>query len=764
MNANLTPLPYIIAASLMNIIIILIIVFCSKKTSIKFWNWVAIPLFAILPPLMYMNMNNSVYNQRASGTSYYLLAVILATLYSNRKAAIFFTLLYDGMIVIVAHDKKSFWEKTHFLQLVFFSLFFLMIRCQIEVVLKKYFLSVEDSKESSKSHQLADYFSTVLNLIKTPIMLSTSLGKILFVNDSASELLEIPVHKLLKKGMGLIVSKSTQIGDHRVYHTLRDGAVLILDIHVSSFEFDDKSYLIVEMVDETSRLKLQSNQGDIINTISETNLGLYRVSSTGKVNEILNQSHNVGAPIVSEGDDLSSVYQINQEINNAVEANQSTIIIPKVLNERKIEEDDIKEGESKSKFVEMIINPSNRGDGAMVAIRDFSQKINKKAFNETMELQKKEGVDSMIKFFLLNMNSYIHVLLQIMDDFRFSYKSLLTVLKVEAPELFLQAKVCEVNFGDETQQEPCEFFKALMDLEEIMSDLDQQNDLQSDLMTTLLTLERVNSGSFELEKSWFHFSSISQSLEEYISQHDMGKKVRFEVENDTDIEESEVFGDMKRLEQVCRIFVSNSLEFTPSNGVITLKVTVLDKFSDGGCIVQMRVIDSWKGMNRKSRQEFLVPYSQILSTHLKEDGGIRLRLSLCKEIAMKHGGDVGIFQRNEIFCNVRMEMRNKFFTPTSDLPSDWEDDDSSLNEESDISDYRILMVEDSKVSRKRDVHFLNRVGYKNVDIAVDGKEAVMNVRNKKLKGKRRYDLIFMDKEVFEIVLKVECVFGVFRCR
>jgi PAS domain S-box-containing protein len=96
-----------------------------------------------------------------------------------------------------------------------------------------------------------------------------------------------------------------------------------------------------------------------------------------------------------------------------------------------------------------------------------------------------------------------------------------------------------------------------------------------------------------------------------------------------------IVGDAVRLQQVIWNLLSNAIKFTPENGVITLRSTVLP-----GQRVRLSVRDSGLGLEPARIAGLFEAFEQGGQTITRRFGGLGLGLSICKGIVELHGGTI----------------------------------------------------------------------------------------------------------------------------
>ena len=104
------------------------------------------------------------------------------------------------------------------------------------------------------------------------------------------------------------------------------------------------------------------------------------------------------------------------------------------------------------------------------------------------------------------------------------------------------------------------------------------------------------------------------------------------VANDT----LSVRADLRGLKQILYNLLSNSIKFTPPNGVITISAHDDDDF------VCISVSDTGNGILADQIERLLKPYEQIDNNYTRSNGGTGLGLSVVDALVKQHGGRLAI--------------------------------------------------------------------------------------------------------------------------
>ncbi|MBC7998443.1 MAG: PAS domain S-box protein, partial [Leptolyngbya sp.] len=156
------------------------------------------------------------------------------------------------------------------------------------------------------------------------------------------------------------------------------------------------------------------------------------------------------------------------------------------------------------------------------------------------------------------------------------------------------------------------------------------------LITDLLDLEKMDSGTLNVSKSSSEFGEILRSTDEASRTFAESKGIRLQIEPEDAGVESEIYVDADRIVQVLVNLISNAVKFSPPQGL----VTVSHKLE--GDTLEMRVTDQGRGVPAKYRDVIFERFQQVEAADAKQKGGTGLGLAICKTIVEQHNGTIAV--------------------------------------------------------------------------------------------------------------------------
>lgn len=156
----------------------------------------------------------------------------------------------------------------------------------------------------------------------------------------------------------------------------------------------------------------------------------------------------------------------------------------------------------------------------------------------------------------------------------------------------------------------------------------------SDMVDDLLDLAKIEAGRITISPGWFDMLDLFAAL------RGMFRPIINTAEVDLIFEEPvglpRLYTDDKKLAQILRNFISNSLKFTTSGEVrVSASLEGTDK-------VRFAVSDTGIGIAAELHGSLFEDFSQVDSPLQKRLRGTGLGLSLCKRFAALLGGGVGV--------------------------------------------------------------------------------------------------------------------------
>jgi signal transduction histidine kinase len=160
----------------------------------------------------------------------------------------------------------------------------------------------------------------------------------------------------------------------------------------------------------------------------------------------------------------------------------------------------------------------------------------------------------------------------------------------------------------------------------------QSNHLQ-ELIESLLDLSRLELGKpIPIVKAPLSIKEIFDDIIDSVKLQLETRELTLKVEAEGDL--PAIMADGVKLKRILSNLLSNSIKFTPRGGEIKLRV--LPK--PGG--IRIEVIDNGIGIQQDQLEKIFERFYQIESAYTRETGGIGMGLTIARELAEMHGGQL----------------------------------------------------------------------------------------------------------------------------
>lgn len=258
------------------------------------------------------------------------------------------------------------------------------------------------------------------------------------------------------------------------------------------------------------------------------------------------------------------------------------------------------------------------------------------------------------------------------------------------------------------------------------------------LLNDILDLSKIEAGELTLENIAFSSRRIIQQTAELLKPLAQKKKIDLYCQIDESLPER-LMADPARLQQIMNNLVSNAIKFT-EKGFVRLDVT-LTKDHVGDPQIYMRVEDTGIGIPEDKQVAVFKKFIQADVSTARKYGGTGLGLAITKELVEMMGGRIWLESEEgygtTFFVEIPVEVPEVQAVVVSNKV------DRQENGHIDIS-ARMLVVDDHPVNLLFMDKVLKKIGFKNVDKANSGVEAV------ELAKQNTYNLIFMDCQMPEM--------------
>ncbi|OUL31640.1 PAS domain S-box protein [Nostoc sp. 106C] len=249
---------------------------------------------------------------------------------------------------------------------------------------------------------------------------------------------------------------------------------------------------------------------------------------------------------------------------------------------------------------------------------------------------------------------------------------------------------------------------------EALKTIERNAKLQAQLIEDLLDVSRILQGKLNLNVSPVDLTSVINGAIETVRLAAEAKSITIQTMLEANL--GQVTGDSSRLQQVVWNLLSNAIKFTPSGGLVEIR---LERFDS---VAQITVSDNGKGISPQFLPYVFDYFRQADSATTRKFGGLGLGLAIVRHLIELHGGTV--------FAQSLGEGLGASFTlrlPLLLIKSQTYEDAGQMEQALNLNGIRILVVDDDADSRDFVAFVLENEGA-NVAIAGSATEALAALR------------------------------------
>jgi len=245
---------------------------------------------------------------------------------------------------------------------------------------------------------------------------------------------------------------------------------------------------------------------------------------------------------------------------------------------------------------------------------------------------------------------------------------------------------------------------------EALKTIERNAKLQAQLIEDLLDVSRILQGKLNLNVTPVNLSAIINGAIETVRLAAEAKSIKIQTMLASNV--GQVAGDPSRLQQVVWNLLSNAIKFTPSGGLVEIRLEHLDSAA------QITVIDNGKGISLQFLPYVFDYFRQADSTTTRKFGGLGLGLAIVRHLVELHGGTV---QAESLGEGLGATFKVKLPLMLTQSPTN--QDGRQMEQALDLNNIKVLVVDDDADSREFVAFVLEQEGA-NVVMAGSATEAL----------------------------------------
>ncbi|MCL2722115.1 MAG: transporter substrate-binding domain-containing protein [Treponema sp.] len=258
------------------------------------------------------------------------------------------------------------------------------------------------------------------------------------------------------------------------------------------------------------------------------------------------------------------------------------------------------------------------------------------------------------------------------------------------------------------------------------------------IINDILDISKIESGKLELEKIPFSLPDIFTACRTMIlpKTNDKGLILHFYAEPSVG---KIPLGDPIRIRQVLTNLLSNAEKFT-SSGIIKVQA-IKKKVNEDSITIYFEVKDSGIGMTPEQIEKIFNPFIQAESGTTRKYGGTGLGLAITSYLVEMMGGKLAVESTPGVGSKFSFELVFDLISSDNAVLPETRIIQGNLDKPT--FEGEVLVCEDNAMNQQVMSEHLARVGLKAV-MAENGKVGLELVKERKEKGEKQFDIIFMD--------------------
>ncbi|TPV60650.1 response regulator [Aestuariibacter sp. GS-14] len=261
------------------------------------------------------------------------------------------------------------------------------------------------------------------------------------------------------------------------------------------------------------------------------------------------------------------------------------------------------------------------------------------------------------------------------------------------------------------------------------------------ILNDILDFSKIDSGKIQLEHAPFDLYKMIIELNHLFNPLAKEKGIGFSVPRLDTLPRQYFMGDVTRIKQVLINLLSNAVKFT-SKGQVNLFITQQANVPDDdlNCTITFAVSDTGIGIQKDQLSSLFDAFSQADSSITRRFGGTGLGLSISNKLLMLMGAKLAVDSTPGQGASFTFDLTLPIATVHSRLDHNKAIQVSFRQDGS----QRVLIAEDNEINQLVVKAMLRNLGFTNVALANNGKEAVDFCKV------NHADIIFMDMQMPEM--------------
>ena len=161
------------------------------------------------------------------------------------------------------------------------------------------------------------------------------------------------------------------------------------------------------------------------------------------------------------------------------------------------------------------------------------------------------------------------------------------------------------------------------------------------LINDVLDMSRIESGKVKIEEKAVHLPDLVHDVRSIIQPDVSAKRLSLFIDT-LDVENEDIITDPLRLNQILLNILSNAIKFTPTGGMISIRIAEKNGAPAGRACYEFRIKDNGIGMSEEFQKHIFEEFAREENSTVSGIQGTGLGMSITKNIVDLMGGTIAI--------------------------------------------------------------------------------------------------------------------------
>ena len=266
-----------------------------------------------------------------------------------------------------------------------------------------------------------------------------------------------------------------------------------------------------------------------------------------------------------------------------------------------------------------------------------------------------------------------------------------------------------------------------------LSKIDTSGRQLLDFIEKVLDVTWTESNDTRISETECSLTAIIQDIYNSFRQKAEDKNIHFSTDTSALIH-YDVYGDPEKISHLLRNLVSNAINFTNPDGIVSITATETKNLASSYATFQFIIKDNGIGISKDFQENLFEPFEREKNTTISGISGSGLGLAIAKNLVDLMGGSIHV--DSTVGCGSTFTVTLRMPIQDQPLSADSATEDILTQ----LLNQKILLVEDNEINLEIETELLSGLGLI-IDTAENGKDAIEKVASS---TPNEYSLILMD--------------------